>query len=146
MEKRGDSEGQKENLRRIHILIPDTPTENSLRIWHWKERGTQEGGGREDRKGDRERQKKERGADWQDSTGVGCGFALNFPVLSSVCILNTALKLKKQKGACVCVCLYLFSFVFSTLWCGKRPQAIVYPLKQCNKWFIEAFDCQSALL
>lgn len=52
-------------------------------------------------------------------------------------------------GVCVCVCLYLIFFCFLHIVMWQKTQAIVYPMKQCNRWFIEAFDvsvCFTALI
>lgn len=38
------------------------------------------------------------------------------------------------------MCLYLIFFCFLYIVMWQKTQAIVYPPKQCNRWFIEAFD------
>lgn len=34
--------------------------------------------------------------------------------------------------------IFFLCFLLIVMW--QKTQAIVYPLKQCNRWFIEAFD------
>ncbi len=133
--KKGDYEGQKESLRRIHILIPDTHRKFSEDMTLKRKRDTRREGERQKR---RQREaEKERGADWRTHWVVWICFDFLYWVLSA---FKYSLKLKKHKGACVCVCLYLIFFCFLHIVMWQTTQAIVYPLKQCNRWFIEAFD------